>query len=103
MAEHFQEVVDFVMSEDNGELGKTKAELAYALHSLEREIAIAHQAQTQNDVLVKALKSASVQCGNVIYNCEQRPADNQRHLDSWKSVKDFIDIALRSVVGTPST
>jgi hypothetical protein len=31
-----------------------------------------------------ALKSISSQCGNVIYNCEQRPADNQRHLDSWR-------------------
>ncbi len=46
--------------------------------------------------LVKALESASIQCGNVIYNCEQKPADNRRHLDSWCSVKAFIDTALRN-------
>lgn len=48
--------------------------------------------------LVKTLKSASIQCGNVIYNCEQKPADNRRHLDSWCSVKGFIDTALRNAV-----
>ncbi len=40
---------------------------------------------------------------NVIYNCEQKPADNRRHLDSWCSVKAFIDTALRNaaVGGVP--
>lgn len=61
-------------------------------------------AVNNHDALIAALRSASAQCGNVIYNCEQRPADNQRHLDSWKGVKDFIDAHLSQVtspVGTP--
>ena len=49
MAEHFQEVVDYVMGEDESELAKTKAELAYALHSLEREISICAMTQTRLD------------------------------------------------------
>jgi len=56
MTEHLQEVVDYVMGDDDSELAKTKAELAYALHSLEREIAIAQSMQSQNDALVKALE-----------------------------------------------
>jgi hypothetical protein len=38
----FQKFVDHVMSDDDSELGRTKAELAYALHCLEREISICH-------------------------------------------------------------
>lgn len=49
---------------------------------------------TEVERLRTALRSASTQCGNVIYNCDQRPADNARHLDSWRSVKEFIDTAL---------
>lgn len=49
---------------------------------------------SQFEAMVGALRSASAQCGNVIYNCEQRPADNQRHLDSWRGVKEFVDAAL---------
>ena len=56
MTEHFKEVVDFVMSDDNSELAKKKAELSYALFSLEREIAICQRTQAQNDALVKALE-----------------------------------------------
>lgn len=51
--------------------------------------------------LTNALISVSTQCGNVIYNCEQAPADNRRHLDSWKGVKDFVDAALNGPVGSP--
>lgn len=47
MTEHFQEVVAYVMGDDESELSKTKAELAYALHSLERELAIAQAAQLE--------------------------------------------------------
>lgn len=47
----------------------------------------------------KALQSVSTQCGNVIYNCEQRPADNERHLRSWRGVKDFADAALTDEQG----
>ena len=46
------------------------------------------------DVLKDALRSISTQCGNVIFNCEQRPADNDRHLASWKGVKEFTEAAL---------
>jgi hypothetical protein len=44
-SEHFQGVVDYVMGDDESELAKTKAELAYALHSLEREISICAETQ----------------------------------------------------------
>ena len=80
-----------------------RAEIERLQEAKRRALAIADERSKENVLLRKALKSASVQCGNVIYNCEQRPADNQRHLDSWKSVKDFIDIALAGFVGTPST
>lgn len=45
-------------------------------------------------VLETHIRSISNQCGNVIYNCEQRPADNERHLSSWKGVKEYADAAL---------
>lgn len=45
--------------------------------------------------LEAALKSISSQCSNVIFNCEQRPADNERHLSSWRAVKEYADAALR--------
>jgi len=45
--------------------------------------------------LEEALRSVSTQCGNVIFNCEQRPADNDRHLSSWKGVKEYADAALQ--------
>lgn len=47
-----------------------------------------------NDALVKALENASIQCGNVIFNCEQRPAGNEKHLRSWRAVKEYIDGAI---------
>src|SRR5215469_10177511 len=53
---HFQEVVDYVMGEDNSVLAKTKAELAYALHSLEREIGLCQKAEARNSELIKALE-----------------------------------------------
>lgn len=45
MSEHFQDVVSYVMGDDVSDLAKTKAELAYALHALEREIAICGETQ----------------------------------------------------------
>lgn len=57
MSEHLQAVMDYVAGNDESELAKVKAELAYALMSLEREIAIAQNAQAQNADLVKALES----------------------------------------------
>jgi hypothetical protein len=50
--------------------------------------------------LEKHLKSVSSQCGNVIYNCEQRPADNERHLSSWRAVKEYADAALQPKADT---
>jgi len=34
MADNFKEFVDYVIGDDDSELGRTKAELNYALHSL---------------------------------------------------------------------
>jgi hypothetical protein len=56
MTEHLADIVAYVSGEDDSELGRTKAELAYALHSLEREIAIAHSMQRQNESLATALE-----------------------------------------------
>jgi len=53
---HFEAFVDHIISDDDSDLGKMKAERDYALHCLEREIAICAQTQARNDVLVKALK-----------------------------------------------
>lgn len=61
MTDHFQAVVDHVMSDDNSELAKTKAELAYALMSLEREIAIAQSEQARCERLMAALRTISKQ------------------------------------------
>ena len=55
---HFGAFVDHIMSDDDSELGKMKAERDYALHCLEREIAICTKTQACNDALVKALKNA---------------------------------------------
>jgi hypothetical protein len=55
VSDHFQAVVDHVISDDDSELAKTKAELAYALHALEREIAIAQSEQARCEVMMKAL------------------------------------------------
>ena len=52
---HFERVVEHVMSDDESELGKSRAELAYALHSLEREIAINNQSFKRIETLSKAL------------------------------------------------
>jgi hypothetical protein len=52
---HFKDFVDHIMSDDDSELGKMKAERDYALHCLEREIAICANTQACNDALVKAL------------------------------------------------
>jgi hypothetical protein len=66
MSEHFQEVIDFVMGDDESELGKTKAELAYSLHCLEREIAICSQAQARNEALAKALAEIRAHLGAIL-------------------------------------
>lgn len=36
-----------------------------------------------------ALRSIVQQCDNVIFNTSQSRADNDRHLRSWRSVRDF--------------
>lgn len=36
------------------------------------------------------IDSAIAQCDNVIFNCEQVPADNAQHLRSWRSLRDFL-------------
>jgi hypothetical protein len=52
----------------------------------------------QTERLREALTSASRQCGNVIFNCEQQPASNERHLASWRNIQSFIDRALAGTV-----
>ena len=54
---HFEKVVSYVMSNDESELTKMTAERDYALHCLEREIAIAHHAQTRIEALEAALRA----------------------------------------------
>jgi len=53
---HFDRVADYVMSNDGSELSMVKAERDYALHCLEREIALAHQAQERIEALEAALR-----------------------------------------------
>jgi hypothetical protein len=53
---HFEAFVDHIISDDDSALGKMKAERDYALHCLEREIAICSQTQARNDALVTELK-----------------------------------------------
>jgi DICT domain-containing protein len=52
----YDDFVDYVVNGPDTELAKTKAELAYALHALEREIAIAQQAQAHLASARKALE-----------------------------------------------
>lgn len=40
--------------------------------------------------LERRIASAAAQCDNVIFNCEQVPADNAQHLRSWRSLRDFL-------------
>lgn len=61
MSNHLQEVADYVMSDDTSELAKVKAELAYALMSLEREIAIAQSEQARSAALTGMLTDAALQ------------------------------------------
>src|SRR5258707_741647 len=57
MAEtHYEKFVDHIMSDDDSELGRVKAERDYALFSLEREIAICARVQECNDTLVNCLR-----------------------------------------------
>lgn len=83
------------MKERDATIESLKARVA----ELEGEAAEARQLAADNFRRAKnaeaALRSASNQCGNVIFNCEQRPADNERHLSSWRGVKDYIDVALK--------
>jgi hypothetical protein len=52
----FEKVVDHVMSDDDSELGKTRAERDYALHCLERELAICAKTQARCDALEDVLR-----------------------------------------------
>jgi hypothetical protein len=59
------------------------------------------QAAARIAELEAALRSVSTQCGNVIFNGEQMPADHERHMRTWRSVKGFVD-ASRRVLGNRS-
>jgi len=56
MTEHLDVVAAYIVGDDESELGKTKAELAYALMCLDREIAICAETDAKNAALVKALE-----------------------------------------------
>lgn len=58
MAEHLNDIATYVSGDDTSELAKTRAELAYALSCLDREMAIRAEADAKNEPLVKALKLA---------------------------------------------
>ena len=51
MTSHFEKVADYVMSNDGSELSMVKAERDYALHCLEREIAIGEQDRARIEAL----------------------------------------------------
>jgi len=57
MGDHLQDVFDYVVGDDRSEMAKIKAEHAYALHALEREIAICAKTQKQNDALVDLVQT----------------------------------------------
>lgn len=59
---HFENVVDYVMADDYSDLGFVKAERDFALHCLEREIAIAQQAQARIEALEAVLRSIANKC-----------------------------------------
>jgi hypothetical protein len=84
MAEHtnFGEFANYILGNDESELAKTKAELAYALHSLEREITICQHTQERNQELVRALVKVrsynlSILAGHINY----RPLDHVEAID----------------------
>ncbi|MEY9806927.1 hypothetical protein ABIF30_006534 [Bradyrhizobium elkanii] len=52
---HFEKFAEHIMSDDDSELGKVKAERDYALHCLEREIALCSQAETRLNEAVKLI------------------------------------------------
>jgi Lar family restriction alleviation protein len=96
-AEMVSEIVrlrsDLAKARASVEEQKTSAgNVIHKLHA-ERDQATRDVVSLEREVirLKAALRSVATQCGNVIYNCEQRPADNERHLSSWRGVKEFAD------------
>ena len=96
-AEMVSEIVrlrsDLAKARASVEEQKTSAgNVIHKLHA-ERDQATRDVVSLEREVirLKAALRSVATQCGNVIYNCEQRPADNERHLSSWRGVKDFAE------------
>jgi hypothetical protein len=55
---HFEKFAAYVISNDDSELSFVKAERDYALHCLEREIAIAEQTRARVETLEAALEDA---------------------------------------------
>ena len=53
---HFAKFTDHIVSNDGSELSAAEAERDYALHCLERELAIAHRAQARIEALEAALR-----------------------------------------------
>jgi hypothetical protein len=84
------------------EMAKTSEKLRKATITVAEEWqARALRAEQERDEAMKALRSVSTQCGNVIFNCTQRSADNERHLSSWRGVKESADSAIRRLSAGP--
>jgi hypothetical protein len=85
--EHLADMVAYVMGEDESELGKTKAELAYALHCLEREIAICADLRRLLWMVVKANDGFELEYHDV----QDYPGDDRARL------AQSVDPATRSL------
>ena len=65
----------------------------YPCPVLKQGAARIEELETQLAAMREALRSVVTQCGNVIYNCEQMPAGNTRHLNSWREVQKYAQSA----------
>ena len=85
---HFESFVDHIMSDDESELGKAKAERDYALHCLEREIAICANTRRLLWLIVKANDGFELE----IEELQEYPGDVRAILTQ------FQDLATNSVM-----
>jgi hypothetical protein len=95
MSERLADIVAYTAGEDVSELGKTKAELAYALHCLDRELAITKKLDHRIDDLVKALETARARIDYLGAAC-----NDPKHFEANQSTfLPEIDRVLMSVGG----
>ena len=88
------------LSERLIELAAGERKVAAGLDMRPEDTANGQYAQTADEAreriaeLEAALRSVAQQCETVIFNCAQHPAANDRHLSSWRSVRDYANQAL---------